>query len=202
MSSISGWVLRTIPHDIFRARVVSGVQLPMTHEEHEEAFIRLMSSCQKRLFLYLRVAVFSGFGRGDAPGYERHPLAEAGGVRAGNKLRRLGVPSGFFRGVPVCRDRRRNLPVFSDVFLTDFAPELLAAAEVSDSLETKLEDCIKELNVRDREMLERRYASGSNTRAVAASMGCSTDAVYRALRRIHESLFDCITGKLREEDRG
>ena len=26
----------------------------MAHEENEEAFIRLMSSCQKRLFLYLR----------------------------------------------------------------------------------------------------------------------------------------------------
>ena len=173
----------------------------MTHEDNEEAFIRLMSSCQKRLFLYLR-GLLSSRNLAEETLQDTNVILwrKRAEYEPGTNFVAWACQVAFFEACRARRDRRRNLPVFSDVFLADFAPELLAAAEASDPLEKRLENCVKELNLRDREMLERRYAPGSNTRAVAAGMGCSIDAVYRALRRIHESLFDCITGKLREED--
>jgi RNA polymerase sigma-70 factor (ECF subfamily) len=175
----------------------------MTHQENEEDFIRLMSSCQKRLFLYLRGLLFS---RDLAEETLQDTNVILWRKRAeyepGTNFVAWACQIAFFEACRARRDQRRNLPVFSDVFLADFAPDLLAAAEASDSLEKQLEDCIKELKLRDREILERRYAAGSNTKTVAESMGCSIDAIYRALRRIHETLFNCITSKRQKEDQG
>ena len=155
-----------------------------------------MSSCQKRLFLYLRGLLSSaGFGGRDAPGHERHPLAEAGRVRDRARTSSLGPARSPFsrpagRGGPNAATCRSSATYFSPISPRTCWPPPRRRTRWRSGWKT----ASRSSNVRDREMLERRYTPGSNTRAVAAGMGCSIDAVYRALRRIHERLFDCITG--------
>jgi RNA polymerase sigma-70 factor (ECF subfamily) len=95
-------------------------------------------------------------------------------------------------------NHRRDVPCFSSVFLEEVAPELLAVidTEASDVLHERLADCFARLSNQDRDLIERRYKPGATTKRVAAEVGRSTDAVYKALSRIHQALFDCMTASL------
>jgi len=92
-------------------------------------------------------------------------------------------------------NHRRDVPCFSNVFLEEVAPELLAVIDTDamDLVHERLADCFARLNAQDRDLVERRYKPGATTKRVAAEVGRSTDAVYKALSRIHQALFDCMT---------
>jgi RNA polymerase sigma-70 factor (ECF subfamily) len=70
-----------------------------------------------------------------------------------------------------------------------------AASTAVGSVNLRLEllaDCYRKLPDDDRQLIDTRYKSGERIEAIAARLGRSTDAVYRALRRIHQRLFHCI----------
>jgi RNA polymerase sigma-70 factor, ECF subfamily len=62
-----------------------------------------------------------------------------------------------------------------------------------------LSQCLELLPAGDRHLLSARYSPGATTRFVSESMNRSVDSVYRSLRRIHESLFNCVRRRLAEE---
>jgi RNA polymerase sigma-70 factor, ECF subfamily len=62
-----------------------------------------------------------------------------------------------------------------------------------------LSQCLELLPADDRQLLRARYSPGATTRHVSETLNRSVDAVYRSLRRIHESLFNCVRRKLTEE---
>lgn len=97
------------------------------------------------------------------------------------------------------RDKhRRDVPCFTSLFMEEVAPELLAVIDVSatDLLHERLADCFARLDARDRDLIERRYKPGATTKRVAGEVGRSVDAVYKALSRIHQALFECMTTSL------
>jgi RNA polymerase sigma-70 factor (ECF subfamily) len=53
-------------------------------------------------------------------------------------------------------------------------------------------DCYEKLPSRHKELVERRYQPGATTRSVAEQTGRKLKAVYQALDRIHNALFDCV----------
>jgi RNA polymerase sigma-70 factor, ECF subfamily len=172
----------------------------MAPEDNDEMIVRLIGDCQSRLFGYLRGMLCSRELAEEA-------LQETNIVLWRKRSQydpRLNFVTwacqiAYFEACKAREKRHRRVPVFSEVFLNGIAPELAAAAATAPSLQEKLEECVSELNDRDREMIRRRYAYRADVRTVASSMGCSTHAVYRALQRIHETLFKCIAGKLGED---
>ena len=93
------------------------------------------------------------------------------------------------------------MPAFSDVFLDQVGPELVAAVALPNSLQDLLDECKKELAECDRDLIERRYADGATTQSVAVEVGRSPDTVYKSLSRIHQRLFDCVNAKLEEDEK-
>jgi RNA polymerase sigma-70 factor (ECF subfamily) len=73
---------------------------------------------------------------------------------------------------------------------------LVAFAETSDRRLDALWHCLALLGGRDRELVQLRYAPGATTQGVAARVGRSADAVYKALNRIHARLLQCIRRSL------
>lgn len=76
-----------------------------------------------------------------------------------------------------------------------------AAQTAVDSLGPRFEslgDCYHKLSEDDRRLVGARYKIGATVEAIAAEMGRSVHWVYRALRRIHQSLFDCV--QIAQED--
>jgi RNA polymerase sigma-70 factor (ECF subfamily) len=92
-------------------------------------------------------------------------------------------------------DHKRDVPCFSSLFMEEVAPELLAVIDMdaTDLLHEQLAECMGRLSPQDRDLIERRYKPGATTKRVAAEVGRSTDAVYKALNRIHQALFDCMS---------
>lgn len=74
--------------------------------------------------------------------------------------------------------------------------EILSESPVLQRQLTALQDCVSKLKTRDRELLQLRYAPDFTMEMVARRVQRSVDACYKALRRIHDQLFTCITIKL------
>jgi RNA polymerase sigma-70 factor, ECF subfamily len=62
-----------------------------------------------------------------------------------------------------------------------------------------LAGCLEKLNTRDRDLLVRRFADGATTKSTSEDVGRSVEAVYKALAKIRQSLFDCVQRTLARE---
>ena len=105
-----------------------------------------------------------------------------------------------FRALSYFDSKRRRPRPFSDAFLDAVEADM---AEMSDDLDgemTALADCYRKLRDEDRELIDRRYTPGADTREVAAAVGRPLSTVYRMLTRVHHELLDCIERTMR--DRG
>ena len=91
---------------------------------------------------------------------------------------------------------RKNKPLLFD----SETVESIAAAYETVSKETRdsldhLKDCVRELDVRARNICDLRYEDGLKPAAIASELGMNANSVSKALQRIRESLRRCITQK-------
>jgi RNA polymerase sigma-70 factor, ECF subfamily len=59
-----------------------------------------------------------------------------------------------------------------------------------------LAGCLEKLRPRDRGLLVHRFAEGATIQTAAAHDGRSVEAVYKALAKIRQALFDCVSRTL------
>ena len=95
--------------------------------------------------------------------------------------------------------RRRPMP-FSDAFLNMVAEDLTEMSDTLDGEMLSLADCYRKLRPEDRELIDRRYTPGADTRQVAAAVGRPLSTVYRMLTRIHRELLECIEETMRDRE--
>ncbi len=99
------------------------------------------------------------------------------------------------------RERKgRTARLFSDGMLERIDEELIVMSDKLDARREALALCREKLPRGDRQMLDRYYGGTVGVKDLAAARGCSIHKVYRALRRIHEALFACVTKALLEID--
>jgi RNA polymerase sigma-70 factor, ECF subfamily len=104
----------------------------------------------------------------------------------------------YFKVLDFLKKRQRSQVVFSQAMLervAETAVEQAAALQLDERREA-LADCIEKLGPRDRDLLGRRLALGATTRSTAAEVGRSVEAVYKALAKIRQALFECVTRAL------
>lgn len=94
---------------------------------------------------------------------------------------------------------RRKTALFLE--LTPELAELLEQEILSESPAlqlqlTALQDCVSKLKTRDRELLQLRYTPDVTIEMIARRIQRSVAACYKALQRIHDQLFACMTIKL------
>jgi RNA polymerase sigma-70 factor (ECF subfamily) len=91
----------------------------------------------------------------------------------------------------------------SRVFVERIAQSATAEAEALrlEERRTALAACIDKLPPRDRDLLNRRFAEGATTTSTSEQLGRSVDAVYKALAKLRQSLFDCVQKSLAKEGR-
>jgi RNA polymerase sigma-70 factor, ECF subfamily len=172
------------------------------NRQHDEQIVQLISGCQKRLYLYLLGLLCSRELAEDSLQETNLVLwRKRDQYAADTNFFAWACQTAYFEACKIRHQRRRKVPAFSEVFLNRVAPEIMAVAESPAAMQDAMRDCIRELAPPDRLLIESRYADGATTKTAAAAVGRSTDAVYKSLSRIHQRLFDCITGKLGEDDR-
>jgi RNA polymerase sigma-70 factor, ECF subfamily len=87
--------------------------------------------------------------------------------------------------------RRRPQP-FSDAFVDMVEADIAQMSDELDGEMLALADCYRKLRAEDRELIDRRYAAGVDTKQVATAVGRPLSTVYRMLTRIHKELLDCV----------
>jgi RNA polymerase sigma-70 factor (ECF subfamily) len=111
-----------------------------------------------------------------------------------------GCRIAYFKVLDFCKKQQRSRVLLSQAMVERIAEtgvEQAAALQLDERREA-LYGCIEKLNSRDRDLLARRFAEGATTQSTAAQVGRSVDAVYKALARIRQALFDCVTRALNQ----
>jgi RNA polymerase sigma-70 factor (ECF subfamily) len=93
--------------------------------------------------------------------------------------------------------RKRKL--FSNEAYVALDQIALMAMESLDLRLDSLGDCYRKLPEEDRRLLTARYRVGQAVEVIASEMGRSAHSIYRALRRVHGALFECVRRFQREE---
>jgi RNA polymerase sigma-70 factor (ECF subfamily) len=71
-------------------------------------------------------------------------------------------------------------------------------AQLDDRREA-LAGCLEKLDPKDRDLLNRRMATGATTKSTSEQVGRSVEAVYKALAKIRHGLFECVQKTLARE---
>lgn len=99
------------------------------------------------------------------------------------------------------RQEKHNVLQFTDAF-----QELLAADTVAESarlsdLQNLFHGCLGKLPPSDLELFKLRYVTESTTNSLAEKLGRPASTIYNAIRRIRQSLADCVRRELDKEGR-
>ena len=87
------------------------------------------------------------------------------------------------------RSERKNVHL-SDAVISMLADHV--EVEPDTDRVAALEHCLRSLESRQRELLEKCYLESAGAKLVAETMGISTDAIYMRLHRIRRALVKCI----------
>jgi RNA polymerase sigma-70 factor, ECF subfamily len=98
------------------------------------------------------------------------------------------------------RRASRRLHLFSEEVLGVLADKALACADELGMRREALDECLERLSAADRELIEQRYYGRCTPKEIAAATSRSVYSVYRALCRIHNSLFECVENRLLKEE--
>lgn len=160
-------------------------------------FVRQLTASQRRLYAFIRSQVYS---RNDADEvmqqtttvlWEKYESFRPDGdfVRWACGIARLEVLAHF-------RNRRRLRVVLDEDVAATVGDRLATAAAEVDLRLDMLVDCMKELMIRDRDLIERRYRSEQSIGEIAVALGVSESLVYKRLSHSRDMLYECIQRRL------
>src|SRR5262245_13219057 len=104
-----------------------------------------------------------------------------------------GCRIAYFKVLDFYKKSGRSRVHFSQAMLERIADTAVdqAATLQLDERRAALAGCIEKLPAHDRDLLAHRLAEGATTQTTAAQVGRSVDAIYKALAKIRQLLFDC-----------
>jgi RNA polymerase sigma-70 factor, ECF subfamily len=167
-----------------------------------DEFVRLFSLYAKSIYSYIHVLVPTHADAEDLFQETSRTLWQKfGQYRPGpdDTFRAWALRIAQFEVLGYRRKAKRHQTLFNDqLYQIVNEATLTSVGSVNSRLE-RLADCYRKLPDEDRQLIGARYKTGERVEAIAAHLGRSADAVYRALRRIHQWLFLCIQRSERQE---
>jgi RNA polymerase sigma-70 factor (ECF subfamily) len=94
------------------------------------------------------------------------------------------------------RDSRRDRHIFDEQLFDRLADDAERRTRDPNGVAALLEDCVEELPVVQRQLVEDRYAPGGSVQDMAQKLGQSAAALSVTLSRIRHTLLGCIQRKL------
>jgi RNA polymerase sigma-70 factor, ECF subfamily len=124
-----------------------------------------------------------------------------GEFASGSNFRAWATQVAHYKVLQYRASRQSDPLLLDDAVLEAVHGTAAAMNDQLDDLHLALEKCRGKLSGDDRDLLDRRYESGATTQRIAEMLGRSPRAIYRALDRIHQALYDCIRQEMSGEDR-
>lgn len=173
---------------------------PLESADFDEELVRLIAQAQRRLYAFILTLV-------RRPADAEDVLQETN-VVLWRKRETFQPGSDFLawvfeiarRQVLAWRGRQaRDSDPFDAALLSEIADTAIVESEQYTRRESALRGCLQKLPDSQRELILRRYQPQVAVNALAAQMGKSAKAVSEALRRIRDSLRQCIERTLAAE---
>jgi RNA polymerase sigma-70 factor (ECF subfamily) len=185
-----------------RAAPLPGPAVPPA--EKSKSFLRLFIQNERRLYAYILTLLPN---RADADDV----LQEASLVmwdkfdpdRPPADFAAWGCRVAYYKVLDSYKRDQRDRVRFSRVMLervAEAAAEQAGVLRLDDRREA-LAGCVEKLGPRDRELLARRFADGATTQSASDQTGRSVEAVYKAVAKLRQTLFDCVQRTLAREGR-
>jgi RNA polymerase sigma-70 factor, ECF subfamily len=92
--------------------------------------------------------------------------------------------------------------LFSDEAVHLLAVDVMASLDEFDERGEALERCLQSLAARDHKLVQARYREGLSISRISADLGLTESAMYKSLKRIRESLRDCVKRAVNAERSG
>jgi RNA polymerase sigma-70 factor (ECF subfamily) len=99
------------------------------------------------------------------------------------------------------RKKKPLAVAFDDHFLERIGSARLAREDDLAVQRTALEECLQRLPLKQRKLVEQCYSTPRPLQELAATLGLSANALYLKLRRLRETLLECITRRTAQEGR-
>jgi RNA polymerase sigma-70 factor, ECF subfamily len=123
-----------------------------------------------------------------------------GEFKSGSNFRAWACQVAYYRAIWFWQRQKKVAVPFSHEFFVQVASETTTQNEVLESQHIALADCVNRLPAIDRELIHLCYTPGMTIKQAAIDLGRSPDAAYKALKRIHRELFDCVESHMKNED--
>ena len=162
-----------------------------------EVFTRLLLQNQKRL----AGLIFSLVPRGtDADDVMQETCAvmwrKFGEFQPGTDFGAWALRIARFQVMSYYARQKRAQARLSDETIEAIADTLAEARWESSDRAEALRSCVGQLKEREFDLVQRRYHAGENVDEIAAHLGSTVHAVYKALARLHVRLHACVDSKL------
>jgi RNA polymerase sigma-70 factor, ECF subfamily len=164
---------------------------------YNEQFSQLYGNCETWLYSYLYSLLRSAANAEEVLQETAKTCWEKFDCyQPGTEFRAWACRIAYYKAHKFLERQKRNPLTFTDLFLSSVDEEAVVMADQLDARIVALNSCLKKLPLPDRKLVRLRYAPGATTKSVARSTGRSIHFIYRALARIHYSLFECIEKRL------
>jgi RNA polymerase sigma-70 factor (ECF subfamily) len=172
----------------------------LPNPDRSEEFVRLFAAHAQRLYAVVFALVPNAADADDVFQETSKLLWERfGQFTLGTNFFAWACRIAQFQALAFRQRQRRSRLWFSDEFLACVTEQAATDGALLAAQQRALADCVQKLKTRDRELIQRRYRSGMTTKAVAAQLGRSLDAIYKALNRIQDRLLACVQRTLLSE---
>ena len=118
--------------------------------------------------------------------------------RPGTDFRAWAFRIAYYKVLQHRKAQGKNVLRFSDQVIDAIDGDTQVGGEIWTKRHRLLGECYEQLRPQDRQLIDLRYEPEATAKSVAAAVGRSVDAVYKALNRVHEQLLDCINSKMEE----
>lgn len=164
-----------------------------------EEFVRSFTQAQRPLFLYL-LPLLGNAADADEVLQETNLVIwkKRRDFEPGTNFLAWGRTIGRLEVFRFRRNRGRKLSFLDQGILESIAQSAEQVATETDSRQEALAACLEQLRPKDRELIQMRYAAGSNGDKVAQELGRPANSVYQSLGRIRRALLECVQHRLVE----
>ncbi len=97
------------------------------------------------------------------------------------------------------RKAKRDRLAFSDELIHQLAVDALSLSDELAPRQAALDDCVKQLSDRQRDLIHRFYGENQNATDIASDWQRSVHTVYKSLKVMRRSLLECVEAKLMEQ---
>ena len=173
----------------------------MPEPSRTDEFLELYAAGQRRIYAYIRAQVLSNADADDVFQEAATVLwRKFGQYQLGTDFVRWACRVVRLEVLAYHRHRKRLLSILSHEAVDAVAETVLEMSESASTRAEALDDCVKSLPPHDRELLNLKYQCAQSVKEIAEAVRRTESAVYKALQRIHEDLFDCVEQRLEKKD--